>query len=275
MKQTSLLLLLFLLLGAVAAHEFWLEPQRFIVSAGEEINIRFRVGERFEGENWSGNRERVQQLKLYYAEVTDDLSGQLSADPGDSLQFTFFEEGTAMVCFQSTNSFIELESAKFNEYLQEDGLTNALQYRKEQNETDSSGREYYQRSVKTLVQVGHMKTSVCQKRTTLPFDLVPLSNPYSISKPDTLAVRIFFQNEPVTALKVRLWKKLAGQVRTTDLLTDTTGTIRFAVEPEGEWMVSAVRMQRLEADPVAQWQSYWGSLTWGYTGKAVRSATSR
>jgi hypothetical protein len=29
-------------------------------------------------------------------------------------------------------------------------------------------------------------------------------------------------------------------------------------------MVSCVKMVRLQNDPQAEWQSYWGSLTWGY-----------
>ena len=275
MKKNGLLLLSFLFLLAGTAHEFWLEPQAFIVSRGEEINIRFRVGEQFTGENWSGNRERIQQLQLFYAEVTDDLSEQVSEHKGDSLQFTFYEEGTALVCFQSTNSFLELDAEKFRQYLEEDGLTNALQYRQEHQETDSAGREYYQRSVKTLLQVGHVTTNVYQKRTSLPLDLVPMSHPYRITKPDTMALQIFFRNEPASNLKVRVWKKLTGKLTTTELVSDSTGTVRFAVQPEGEWMVSCVQMIRLPDDPKAQWQSYWGSITWGYTGKAVRSATSR
>jgi hypothetical protein len=113
------------------------------------------------------------------------------------------------------------------------------------------------------------------KRSSLPLDLVPLSHPYLMTGPDTLAVRIFFKNQEAPGLKVRIWKRLAGQVTVTDQLSDSSGTIRFAVQPEGEWMVSCVQMVRLANDSKAQWQSYWGSLTWGYTGKAVRSATSR
>jgi hypothetical protein len=29
-------------------------------------------------------------------------------------------------------------------------------------------------------------------------------------------------------------------------------------------MISTVKMERLENDPRANWQSYWGSCTWGY-----------
>ena len=61
-KLSSLLILLFVL--PALAHEFWLEPQQYIFSRTEEINIRFKVGEAFTGDNWKGNRDKVNKLKL-------------------------------------------------------------------------------------------------------------------------------------------------------------------------------------------------------------------
>src|SRR5687768_3771545 len=114
-KLTYLLVLLLIL--PVFAHEFWLEPQQYIFSRTDEINIRFKVGEAFTGDNWKGNREKVSELKLYYADIIDDLSDAISDEEGDSLQFSIHEEGTAMVTFNNTNSFIELDAEKFNAYL--------------------------------------------------------------------------------------------------------------------------------------------------------------
>ncbi len=161
--KSILLCLLFLTTSPLLAHEFWLEPQQFIFSAGDEINIRFKVGEGFYGNNWEGNRQKVQELKLYFADVVDDLSDGLSEEAGDSLQFSMFNEGTLTLTFNNVNSYIELDAQKFNEYLQEYGLTSAIEYRKAYNETDSAGREFYQRSVKTIVQVGSVKTDVFKK----------------------------------------------------------------------------------------------------------------
>ena len=42
------------------------------------------------------------------------------------------------------------------------------------------------------------------------------------------------------------------------------GEIVFRVTTKGKWMISTVKMERLIDNPVADWQSYWGSLTWGY-----------
>jgi uncharacterized GH25 family protein len=265
----------FLVILPALAHEFWLEPQQYIFSRTEEINIRFKVGEVFTGENWKGNREKVNELKLYYADIVDDLSNALTEDEGDSLQFSIHEDGTAMVVFNNTNSFIELEAEKFNAYLAEDGLQSAIDYRQQQNETDSMGRELYQRSVKTIVQVGALKTTVYKKQTNLPIDIIPLSHPYQLKDGDTLTVKVLFKGEPLVNTKIRTWHKLPGNVTNTSLMSDEKGEISFPVSTSGEWMLSCVTMFRLTSDPHAQWQSYWGSVTWGYTGKNINTSNAR
>jgi uncharacterized GH25 family protein len=272
-KLTYLLVLLLVL--PVLAHEFWLEPQQYIFSRTEEINIRFRVGEAFTGDNWKGSREKINELKLYYADITDDLSDGLTDDEGDSLQFSIHEEGTAMVTFNNINSFIDLEAEKFNAYLAEDGLQSAIDYRKQHNETDSAGREFYQRSVKTIVQVGALKTPVFKKQTTLPVDIIPLSHPYQLKDGDSLTVKVLFKDEPLVNSKIRVWHKLTGRVTDTSFISNEKGEISFPVNTTGEWMVSCVTMIRLTNDAKAQWQSYWGSVTWGYTGKNKASVMAR
>ena len=275
LKYKLTYLLILLLLAPVLAHEFWLEPQQYIFSRTEEINIRFKVGEAFAGDNWKGNRDKVNELKLYYADIVDDLSDALTDDEGDSLQFSIHEEGTAMVIFNNINSFIELEAEKFNAYLIKDGLQSAIDYRQQQNETDSMGRELYQRSVKTIVQVGALKTTVYKKQTNLPIDIIPLSHPYQLKDGDTLTVKVLFKGEPLVNTKIRTWHKLPGTVTDTSMISNEKGEISFPVTTSGEWMVSCVTMIRLTDDPHAQWQSYWGSLTWGYTGKNKSSANAR
>jgi uncharacterized GH25 family protein len=265
-----------IIVAPVLAHEFWLEPQQYIFSRGEEINIRFKAGEQFTGENWSGNNKKINFLQLYYGDVMDSsLNRHINNEPGDSLQFSVFEEGTVMVAFNNINSFIDLDAQKFNEYLTEDGLTNAMDYRKQNNETDSSGREYYQRSVKTILQVGALKTDLYKKQTSLPIDIIPLSHPYTIAAGQNFKMKVLFLKQPFANQKVRVWHKLPDGVTDSSYMTDANGEITFTVEPKGEWMVSCVHIVRLNNNAKAQWQSYWGSCTWGYTGRNIANVRSR
>ena len=263
MAKKSLIIFLFFILAApLLAHEFWLQPERFIYQPGETINLRFWVGENFEGNNWGGNHTRINSLQLYLDGVTDDLSNQLSDEKGDSLQLALYDEGTAMITFNSNNSFIELEADKFNSYLQDDGMQNVIDYRTKHHETDSAGKEAYQRSVKTIVQVGDTKNNISYT-TTLPLDIIPLTNPYLLKDTGSLAVRVLFKKTPLSNQFVQVWQRTGDSTVRQSYHTNENGEFSFTVNTTGKWMVSTVRMVRLNKDG-ANWQSYWGSCTWGY-----------
>src|SRR4030095_13370693 len=250
------------------AHEFWLQPNKFIYKVGEDINMRLLVGENFEGENWTGNNKSIKSFQLHLNDAMDDLSYQITDSVGDSLRFSIHEEGTFMITYNSTNKYIELKPEDFLNYLKEDGLQNAIDYRKENGELDSIGREVYQRSVKTLFQVGKATTGLYKKETNLPLDIIPLTNPYTVKKldkPEGFTVRILFQKQPLAKAVIKVWHRQNNETKKVELTSDEKGEINFPVSPTGIWMVSTVKLVRLPKDSTAQWQSYWGSLTFGYT----------
>jgi uncharacterized GH25 family protein len=257
-------LLLGLVIITVSAHEFWLQPAKFMYAKGETANIRFRVGENFEGENWNNNRSKINFLTLYQNGTTADLAPLISDNKGDSLQLTLTQEGTVMVVYNGLNSFIELDKIKFNAYLEEDGLQEVIAYRKQYGETDSAGRESYQRSVKTILQVGNQYDSTFTQHTLLPLDIIPLTHPYKINRKQTMNLQVFFNNEPMTNSLVNIWHREKDKTVRIQKHTDQNGVISFPIKKTGAWMVSTVKMIRLTNQTNANWQSFWGSCTWGY-----------
>jgi uncharacterized GH25 family protein len=267
MKKFILFIAGLLTFGFLLAHEFWLHPNKFIYEWGELVNIRLLVGENYEGENWTGNKSSIQSLQLHLSDATDDLADRITDSTGDSLQFAIYDEGTYLVTYNSQNKFIELESQKFLDYLKEDGLQNAIEYRASNNENDSAGREYYQRSAKTIFQVGSKTTNLFQKETNLPLDIIPLQNPYNFQQSDTIqqiTVKLLFRKKPLAKQLVKIWHRENNETQKIEFHSDEKGIVQFPLRPSGRWMVSAVIMERLQNDPKAQWQSYWGSCTWGY-----------
>jgi uncharacterized GH25 family protein len=271
MKRPTTLLLAFLLSGIVSvAHEFWLQPGRYFYVIRDIAAISFRVGENFTGENWNGNSAKISQLKHYTpnGELVD-ISGRLSDKAGDSIALPLQQEGTHMVIFNGTNSHIELEPGAFEDYLKEDGLVNALQFRREHGETNKKGREYYQRSVKTIFQVGNTYQTTVQQPTTLPLDIIPLNNPYEPpgQSPRKIQVRyqILFKGKPLVNQLVKVWHRdMDGKTVMEDLKSNKRGIVETD-RHTGPNMVSTVVMERLNNDPKADWQSYWGSLTFEYS----------
>ena len=266
MTQRKLLTLftLFTLYTLLSAHEFWLDPDKFIYKRTEKVNIRFLVGENFDGGNWQGNDGRIKSLKLYYGGVSDDLTRVVTEEEGDSIEYFMIDEGTNLIAFNINNSFIELEPGKFNEYLEEDGLSDALEYRKKNNEMGCNGREFYQRCAKTLLQVGEVKDQTFGIITLMPIDIIPFSNPYHLKNKERLRVKIYYKGSPLPNALIKTWHKVKNKTEKKDLRTDSKGEIVFPVSTTGKWMISTVKMERLIDNPICDWQSYWGSLTWGY-----------
>jgi uncharacterized GH25 family protein len=263
-KKILFAFILLTLIPPLFAHEFWLNPGKFIYGRTDKINIRFLVGENFEGENWKGNNERIQSLKIYYGGVIDDLSPVVTTAAGDSIEYTMIDEGTNLIAFLSTNSFIELEPGKFEAYLKEDGLTDALEYRNRHNENGCNGREFYQRCAKTLIQVGDVKDQTFKSLTFLPVDIIPLSNPYLLKDKEWVRVKVLYKYVALSNALVKVWHRVNGRTAKKELTTDANGEIAFKITTKGKWMISTVQMERLNDNPICDWQSYWGSLTWGY-----------
>lgn len=263
-RKTIAFFLLFAFMPSLFAHEFWLSPDKYIYQRTDKINIRFLAGENFEGVNWEGSNERIRSLKIYYGGVIDDLSPVVTDARGDSIEYTMVDEGTNLVAFHSTNSFIEMEPVVFEEYLKEDGLTNALAYRNEHNENGCNGRELYQRCAKTLIQVGNKKDQTFRIPTFLPIDIIPISNPYLVKDQEWLRAKVFFKTLPLSNALVKVWHHTDGKTEKKDLTTDANGEIVFKITTNGKWMISTVQIERVHDNPICDWQSYWGSLTWGY-----------
>lgn len=264
MKKPILLILILIFLD-VSGHEFWIQPDKFIYKRGETVNLKFLVGEHFSGENWSGDKNKVNNMSLFFGEVSDtSLGDNLSTRNGDSLQLALLDEGTIMVTCNTSNSFIELEGPAFNQYLLDEGISEALEYRQQNGDTLKKGSEYYQRSVKTLFQVGEDYSNTYKQKTNLPVDIIPKDNPYKVAKDGDFKIKILFMGEKLKNAKVKVWHRLKNKINEQDYTTDEDGELKIFLSTEGEWMVSCVKMTRLQNDPKAEWQSYWGSLTWGY-----------
>lgn len=272
MKKALLFLFFLVSHTLLTAHEFWLAPDKYFYTIRDIALIRFRVGENFTGENWAGNKEKIKRLSHYLPNETQvDITERLSIQKGDSIRLPLQTEGTHMVVFNSTNSHIELEADKFNDYLQEDGLQTAIDFRQKNSETTKPGKEYYQRSVKTIIQVGDLKTDACTKPTELPLDIIPFENPYATpamvpaDNLPSVKFRVLFKGKPLTNLLVKTWyREKNGSNRMQEYRTNNRGIVTVK-RYSGPFMISAVYMERLNGDEKADWQSYWASLNFEYS----------
>jgi uncharacterized GH25 family protein len=261
MKKVIVLLAFLFLTVAVFAHEFWLEPQKFILSIGEKINFKVLVGENFTGEETDFTKFEVNKFSHFTSKGEDSIKGNLTEQ--NLSNFLKFEtEGSHLIAFNNSNKHIELEAKTFNQYLKDDGLDNAAYFRKKSGQLNKKGREEYQRCVKTLLQVGSLHNETYKVNTGMKLEIIPEQNPYSSN--ESLTFKVLFDNKPLKNSLVVVWQKGIEKPNKRNFRSDSEGKVSFSFKPEGVWMVSTVRMIPYKDPKIADWQSYWGSYTFGF-----------
>jgi uncharacterized GH25 family protein len=261
MKKTTIVLFILFISFFTFAHEFWLEPQKFLLAIGEKINFRVFVGENFTGEEVDFTKFKIEKFTQYSSKGQENTKGELTEQNlNDFLKFD--TEGNHLVAFNNSNKHIELEADKFNEYLKDDGLDNVAAYRKKHRQQNKRGTEQYQRCVKTLLQVGNIHDETYRINTGMRLEIIPEQNPYASDK--SLTFKVLFDNKPLKNALVVVWQKGIEQPNKRNFRSDANGNVTFSFEPKGVWMVSSVNMVQHIKPIEADWQSYWGSYTFGF-----------
>jgi uncharacterized GH25 family protein len=259
MKHIITIFLIFLLLGAASAHEFWLLPRKFKYNVGEKMVIDFMVGEGFEGEYWDLSKHQVEKLTLFNRLGETNQLPYINRTAGSNMEYAFNNVGTYLITLESNQAFIELEPSEFEAYLKEDGLDYIIEDRQARGERNMKSRELYSRFAKLLVQVGDKTDDTYKKKTGLKFEIVPSQNPYDLKSGDYMDCKVYYRGNPEPHTLVKVWSHAGNRIFLQNIYTESDGSIRFPISSTGPWMVSTVKMIR-SSSPKAEWESMWASL---------------
>jgi uncharacterized GH25 family protein len=245
------------------AHEFWLQPDKFLYRKGDVLKLTFMVGEDFTGERWDLKKHRLVRFDHHAGNYSNGLIETVVPGEGSNLELKLESEGTHLIVMQSSNAFIELEADAFNAYLKEDGLDDIIQYRAKTNTQNKSAKEYYQRSAKLLVQVGTATDDTYGKRTGTPIEIIPVKNPYALKQGAEMKFEVVFEGKPLGYSLIKVWNRKDNRTTVQNIYTEKDGTFTTRLSNTGMWMVSCVKMVPAK-EAGADWQSYWGSLVFGF-----------
>jgi uncharacterized GH25 family protein len=246
----------------VLAHEFWLQPVKFIHKTGEDLVVNFKVGENFIGDPWTVKKDRFERLELHQKNTLKDLKAQVVEGEKDNLKTPLSDEGTYLLVMQSNAAFSDLEAEKFNAYLKEDGLDEVYSQRSKTNTLDKNGTEFYARCSKLLVQAGEKTDNTFRKEVGLPVEIIPDQNPYALKIGAPIRFKILYMGKPLFGAKVKVWNFHNNRTTAQNIFSQQDGMIETHISNPGRWMVSFVKMVPSK-DPKADWQSYWASLVFG------------
>jgi uncharacterized GH25 family protein len=249
-----------LLGGAVqlAAHDFWIEPTAFTPETGSIVGIRARVGDGFLGDPVPRDASLLEELVVEDASGRRPVIGRDGSDPAGLLRVV--TPGLHVVGYLGKPSRVELTPAKFDTYLQEEGLQRVAATRARLKQSGATVRELFTRCAKTLVLLGAPKADHRDRLLGCPFEMVAERNPYAIDPGQALPIRLTYQGQPLEgALVVAMNRRRASEK--VSARSDRDGRVRLVLPAGGAWLIKAVHMVPAPVDSGADWASFWASLT--------------
>jgi hypothetical protein len=248
-----------------AAHDFWIEPSAPRAAPGALLEIRLRVGEHFVGDLVARNEKRIVRFVARDAALTERaVLGIDGESPAGLLRLE--RPGLHVLGYQSHATAIELEAAKFEQYLAEEGLERVIEERRARGESARSGREAYARCAKALlVAQGEQELAPADWKgfdvpLGLALELVPLANPCSPAPGAELDLRLVWQGKPLAGALVGCLAQADPQ-HELRVRSDEEGRVRFKLARGGAQLVHAVHMVRAAPGADRDWESHWASLT--------------
>ncbi|WP_438362861.1 DUF4198 domain-containing protein [Nioella halotolerans] len=244
-----------------AAHEFWIAPMDYTVSADAPLEARLRVGEDFEGTPMAYLPRNFSRFDLAIGDSVLPVEGRLGQHPavvvedhGSGLAVVLHETTPREVHYDDWDSFLRFAAHK--------DFTD-IEARHQSRGLPMGGfRESYTRHAKSLIASGD--GAGADRAFGLRTEFVALANPYTDSLSGGLPVLLLLDGAPRADAQVELFERAPdGTVTVTLHRTDADGRAVLPVDPDNEYLADAVSLMPVEpaedGDPV--WHTLWASLT--------------
>jgi len=253
-------ILLPLIAMPLSAHDFWLDPSTFHAKIGDEVSLTLRVGENLRGDTLPHIDDWFSDFSVLSDAGLRPVEGIMGDDPAG--RFVTAVTGTHVIGYRSTNSFVELESQKFHAYLAKEGLESVVNNRTQHGNADKAGLEYFSRCAKTLVSVGEGKSgNTFNKALGYTLELIPELDPYAMTPGESLPIQLLYDSKPIEDVLIVAFTK-ADPEQKFSARTDGSGRAMVDLDRPGIWLIKAVHMiEASAADPRADWESFWASLS--------------
>lgn len=251
----------------LAAHDFWIQPQRFQAQPGAAFPATFQVGHAAFRQRWDLGAKHIILLNDITTGDRRDIRSDLTGGGTADLVTTFTTPGVHALAMQSTYALSDLPAIRFNDYARAEGLALVLAARQRAGTSGKPGRERYSRRGKALVQVGAQtlaNQALATRAVGLKLEVVPERNPYALDASRVLPVRIMYKGRRLPGATVKLTSLEFDAKPLAVAVTDRNGRARFRVPPVGEWLVNVIWSEPVRGDPNADFDTTFSSLTFGY-----------
>ncbi len=256
-----------LLTSTANAHEFWLQPEDYMITQDQEIRVNIRVGQMFKGNTFAFIPKNFQSY-----DITDNTGKRpVNSILGDtpSIHEKPVTDGLHVISHMSSSYLLTYtEEDKFTEFVTSKGLDWVLEAHKARGLPEVGFSEAYTRFAKSLIAVGDGAGQDAQ--VGMFYELVALANPYTDDVSGGLPVQLFWMGEPLADIQVDVFRRPApdAEVDKYHTRTDAEGKALIDLKDGGEFLLDAVQMIEPFAEDSertgAVWHSLWASMTFEY-----------
>jgi uncharacterized protein DUF4198 len=260
-RTTVLTGTLLLIASGALAHDLFLKLDTYFLPPRARVRIPVLNGTFTKSENFVAP-DRIADISVVSPAGRRRLQPAAAWSRGpDSTSLVSIELGDAgtYVAGASTRPReLSLTAEQFNAYLEEDGIRDVLEARRQGNELGKGARERYSKHVKAVFQVGAARSGEFGVVLGYPAEIVPLENPYTIARGASLRVRCLVDGRTVANQTV-LWGG-GGASAERSTRTDSQGVAQVTLDGAGKWYVKFVNMVRA-TEPGIDYESKWATLT--------------
>lgn len=294
LSSGSLALAMLVCAGTLAAHDFWIVPNAFQLSAGGALVLRGQTSSLFPTSESAVAPDRIADARLIGARGEEPLRGATTSGRSLVIRHRPATAGQRVVAVALEPRSMRESPASFRRYMQLEGAPEALErYEREgrlppAGSSDSITRRYA-KYAKTLVEVGRGGPRAFERVAGHPLEFVPLADPSALRPGDVLAVRVVLLGRPLAGAHVHAgaveWRGDAtlsdtaaarrSAARDVSLTTDTDGVVRLPVDRAGLWNVRAIQIVPADQGSGADWDVHWATIVFRVVGgRATGAATS-
>jgi uncharacterized GH25 family protein len=261
MKWKQTIALLFLAVPLLA-HDLYLMPERFAVEKGSQLTVAVHNGDAFPESEASPALERVRDFTVVSAAGSTEVQNVRVADKAAQGEVQVEGKGGLILTVRTVPNLLTLPAEEFDDYLKEEGLDAVIEWRAQHGESKAPSRERYSKYAKSLISSGG-ENKFHSHPVGMAIEIVPERSPVGLKAGDSLPVRVLFRGQPASGLQIEsTWAGAAGPAKKAIVgRTDKDGRIVVPLASTGKWRIHTIRMERCTEPSVADWESYWASLT--------------
>lgn len=268
-RLSALAVILLIAMSPLHAHDFWLSATNWRPAPGStSVTITGGVGEKFPVVTDGAAPAGVEKWRVI------GPNGDLPATRGFRRQgqliatsIAMKAPGTYLGVMTVRARVIAMDGKEFTDYLREEGLEDVIAERAKLGQTDVPARERYARYAKVVVRKGDGPSAHVTRPTGLKAEVVPATDPSTISPGESLVVQFLVEGQPVAGVQL----SAVSEESRLDVRTDAEGRAAFVLPNPGPWLIKTVHMIRPAAagSPPADWESYWVTLTFNAEARSL------